>query len=200
MSLSLIVARIAASVRRATGRRRWLRWLPTVAAATVLVLAVTAHERRLDDRIAAWGPSTEAWVAATDLRPGDALVVSPRSVPHALRPPSALDIGVDTTALTARRHVGRGEIVTVDDVAAPGDALIPGDWRVVPVRERVPSGGQPGERVDVAAEGVVLVTDAVIVALVDEVTTVAVPADRSALVSQAGDYGVTLLRSASADD
>jgi hypothetical protein len=197
MSLSLTIGRFTNAHRRLVARHPWLRWFPSLIAAIGLVSAVDAHQSRLDDEMRSWGETAEVWVAAADLAPGDPMRAVLRDVPRALVPETALDTGLEPASHRVRQHVGGGELMTDADVVG-GDgpiALVPQGWRAVPVRERPASGAAVGDRVDLAAEGLVLVEGGIVIDRFDDVTLVAVPLEQAALVAFADASGVTLLRS-----
>ena len=134
-----------------------------------------------------------------NLAPGERPLASRRDAPLAIVPPTAVAGADELSGRRVLRRVGVGEIITDDDLVdrAGPLGLVPHEWRAVPVRERVPSGASAGERVDVAHDGLVVAHDAVVVERIDDVTLLAVPADRAATVALAGTDGVTLLRSPS---
>ena len=199
MSLTRLLGRTTSAASRAAGRRRWLRWLPSIALAIALVLAAHSFERRVDTERRSWGDTVAVWVAAVDLAPGDRPLASRRNAPLALVPPTAVGGADELSSRRVRHRVGVGEIITDDDLVdrAGPLALVPDEWRAVPVRERVPSGASVGERVDIAHDGLVVARNAVVVERIDDVTLLAVPADRAAAVALAGTDGITLLRSPS---
>ena len=106
-------------------------------------------------------------------------------VPVAVVPPTALPADALISGRQVRRGVGVGEILTSADVVDGTGPLarLPDGWRAVPVREGVASGAAPGERVDVASEGLVLVADAIVLERRDGVTLVAVPGDLAATIA-----------------
>lgn len=129
-----------------------------------------------------WGDTTAVLVATSPLRPGDALIgVEPASWPVALVPEGALDVlDADTVA---RRHVSRGEVLTVDDVGNGGgpSGLIPVGWSAV----HVPAGGDQRRLVTIGDAVTLIVArrtlaSGVVVAVGDESVAVAVPDDRVA--------------------
>lgn len=193
MSLTFHAGQATAAARRLTARRPWLRWLPTLVLATCLVLAVHAHQTRLDAQVRAWGDTAEVWVAETDHAPGDPLRTTRRRVPVGAAPGAAVD-EVDGGA-HARQRLVAGEIVTDADVTPAGAlGLLPDGWRAVAIVERPASGADVGDRVDVTTEGLVLVDGGIVVDRFDDVTLVGVPGEAAPLVALADTTGVALLR------
>jgi hypothetical protein len=133
-------------------------------------------------------------MASDDAGPGDAIVAREVAVPQALVPAGAID---GTTGHTARRRIGAGQVLTeLDVVGGPAPlGLVPAGWRAVPIVESPTSGASVGDTVDVASDGVVIAERALVVGHHDDVTLVAVPADRAPLVPLAASSGsITLLR------
>ncbi len=185
-----IVARSAVAVRRAVARhRRWYR-------VAVLAVAVGAAATTLDalDAVdaarAEWGRTRDVLVATTTVSPGEPLAVEVRSVPEALVPAAAIGPDHGTDRLVARQRLTPGEIVTEADVAPEGPlGLVPPGWVAVAVVESPASGAAPGERVQLASEGVIINDTALVVGHTDAATLVAVPEAGAALVPLAAATG-----------
>ena len=194
MSLILVVGRETARVRRLVARRPWLRWIPITACALGFTASVISHRDDVERARAAWGDQVEVWVADAELEPGRPVAARPRHMPTAVVPSGAVD--ADPNGATARQRVGPGEIVTAADLTrgSPPGSLMPDGWLAVPVDESTPSGAEIGDQVQLAADGMTIADDAIVVAMVDAVPLVAVPADQAPMVALANESGVTLLR------
>jgi len=194
MSLIMVVGRQTTRVRRLVARRPWLRWVPITVCALGFTASVVSHRDDVERARDAWGDQVEVWVADAELDPGRPVVARSRRMPLAVVPAGAVDD--DPDGAIARQRVGPGEIITATDLArgSPPGSLMPNGWLAVPVDESTPAGAQVGDRVRLAADGVTIADDAIVVAMVDEVPLVAVPADLAPLVALANDSGVTLLR------
>lgn len=174
--------------------RSWVARHPRLYWSAVVVLALVAagnlHSRtqRLDDATRAWGESVTAWVATADLAPGDPVTARAVAFPSALTGPGRL--ARDPTGLVAVQHIGVGDVVRVSDVGRSGLDLLPGPWRGVSITvEGTALELLPGTRVDVVAAGVLLVGDAVVVAVADGAVTVGVPAEAAPAVADADQRG-----------
>lgn len=185
-----------ARVRRVLARRPWLYWLAIGALATGTYVAVGNHARRHDAARDRWGRTSPVLITHMPVAPGEPLADSVRRTewPEALAPPGAvMELEPGTVA---RQHIGAGEAVTDADVA-PGEgplALVPAGWAAVPIVESPPSGAAVGERVRVAAEGVIVAADGLVVGTVaPDVTLVAVPEADAAVVSAAVEGGALVL-------
>lgn len=182
----------AVAGRRLLAKRPWLYWVVVAAAALGVAASMLERSDRIDDARDAWGETTTVWVATRSLAPGDGVLAEAREVPAAVAPPQHV-ISVD--GLTTRQHVGPGEIITERDVAAGTgpQAITPPGWLAVPIVESPASGAAIGDRVQVASDGLVISTDALVVGLHDDVTVLAVPAHEAALVPAAAAAGTATL-------
>ena len=88
-----------------------------------------------------------------------------------------------------------GEVLVDADVVAASNpaALVPPGWRAVAVAEPVPSGARVGDRVEVAAGGLRLSEDGVVVASADGAVVVAVPLAVAPMVAHASATGDAVL-------
>lgn len=180
------------AVRRLVARRPWIQWLVIAAVAIGLAASVADAMARVDAERAAWGSSVTVWVAAHDISPGEPIAVEALEVPEAVRPVGAAD---DPAGAVARQVIGRGEIVTEVDIVDSDGSLAPPGWVIAPVRESLPSGAGLGDRVQVASDGFVIASDALVVGFVDDVALVAAPAEVAALLPAASvTTSVALLR------
>lgn len=187
------------AVRRLLARRPWIYWLVVSAAALATAIAVQHRIAAVDEARRAWGDAREVLIARRDTRPGELLDVEIREVPVALIPTAALNDPTDGR-LIARQDVAAGQIVTAPDVGRDGAdgpaALLPDGWAAVPIVESPPLGAAVGARVQIAGDGVVLATDAIVVGYHDDVTLIAVPAAVAPMVAagaQSGGVAVLLL-------
>lgn len=187
------------AVRRLLARRPWIYWLVVSAAALTTAIAVQHRIAAVDEARRAWGDARQVLIARRDTRPGELLDVEIREVPVALIPTAALNDPTDGR-LIARQDVAAGQIVTAPDVGRDGAdgpaALLPDGWAAVPIVESPPLGAAVGARVQIAGDGVVLATDAIVVGYHDDVTLIAVPAAVAPMVAagaQSGGVAVLLL-------
>ncbi len=180
------IPHVAVSIRRILVRRRWIYWLIVVAVALVSAAEVRAQLVEVESERARWGDTRVVLVAARDVSPGEFLstAVLSRKVPVAMIPESAVS---DVANQIARQRVAAGEVITSADVAAGGgpQTLVPAGWLAVAIVESPPSGAAIGDRVQVASDGVVISTDALVVGFVDDATLVAAPADEAPLLPAA---------------
>ena len=184
---------LAVHIRSYLARHRRVHWCLVAGLALVAGAAVLQHGQRLDRERAAWGSRVEVWVADRTLEPGDTLVGRAVLVPQAVVPSGALTTAPPPGAIAAQR-VAAGEVVTAFDVAGGADELVPAGWRSVAVavdeRSLVV---EVGDRVDVAADGVLLAPDGRVVAVGDASVAVAVPAEVAAAVAVAALDGRAVL-------
>jgi hypothetical protein len=191
-----ITSRSAVAVRRAVARHRW--WYRAAVLATAVGAAATTLDRldSVDAARAEWGRTRDVLVATSAAAAGDPLTVEVRAVPAAVVPAAAVDPADGAERLVARQRVTAGEIVTEADVAPDGPlGLVPRGWVAVAVVESPPSGAAPGERVQLASDGMIINDTAVVVGHTDDATLVAVPEAGAALVPLAAATGsLALLR------
>jgi hypothetical protein len=191
---------IVARARHELARRPWIHWCLVAGLSTAAASSVASALAGVERARASWGTTVDVLVATVPVSPGMPLAgaVEARSVPVALVPDAAVDAVdlVDGDAV-ARQHLAVGEMVTAADVApASGPlALAPRGTRVVTVVAQVPTPAVVGDRVAIAAGGVELVDEAVVVGHIDGAVLVAVRSDRAATVAAAADAptGVALL-------
>ena len=96
----------------------------------------------------------------------------------------------------ARQRIAAGEVITAPDVSERDGprALVPEGWLAVAIVESPSSGAGIGDRVQIASEGTVISSDAVVIGFVDDATLVAAPADEAPLLpAAAAAGGVALL-------
>lgn len=203
-------------MRRPTPSRNLVLALPSRRTVTVVALALLAAglvwqvTARASDAAESLGTTTPAWVAESDLRPGDVIAagdVTRRDRPVAFVPDDALDD--DPIGLTVRSGIASGEVVVAERVAEHGTgpaALIPSGWRGVALTPfDAPPPLEAGNVVDVvvsldpafgSSEGGGVLVDAAVVVHVDEsgsTITVAVPDSRVPAVAAAQMAGAVTL-------
>jgi pilus assembly protein CpaB len=198
-------------------RRAFASPLAWWASASIVALVAAAQVGRLDDeasaRRAAWGAASVVVVAVHELAPGEVIAASDVLVdrwPDAVLPDGA--VGEPPVGRTVTATILAGEAVVARRLAPEGlggvAALVPDGMRAV----AVPSAGglgveapplAVGDRVDVLATVDVLdadvaptgavATDAVVVAVGETSTTVAVPATDVEAVAYAVARGTVTL-------
>jgi len=186
------VSTIIISIRCVLVRRPWIQWMLIVVVATAIAASVHGRLQRVDAERHSWGATSTVLVATGPIEVGDALRVERRDIPLAMIPPGAIG---QADGVIARQRIGVGEIVTdVDVVADAGpQAMTPDGWLAVPVVESPRSGAVIGDRVQVASDGFVVSTEAIVVGGFDEVTLLAVPAGEAPLLPAAATAGTLTL-------
>lgn len=185
-----------ARVRHHLARRPWLYWVAVAVVAAIAGLTVADAAERVDAARRSWGEDRTVLVAARDGSPGEpvAELASVEVRPGPAVPDGALPTPAPEGAVL-RQHVRAGEVLVDADVvptAAPA-ALVPEGWRAVAVAEPVSTGTAIGDRVEVAAGGVVISPDGVVVGRVEGAVLVAVPSDVAATVAHAATTGEATL-------
>lgn len=142
------------------------------------------------------GPRTEVAVVARPVRAGTALV--PADVRTIRFPASAVPEGEPATApvgLTARVDLVPGEVVLASRLGPRGiAALLPAGARALAVPRAAGTPPlEPGQQVDLLADGGVIVSAASVLAIDDSGTTVAVPEAAAPHVAQAIAAGAVAL-------
>ena len=192
-----IVYRTTVGVRRVLTRRPWVYWVVVVALAALLAASTQANlteVRRVRD---SWGDSTTVWVATSDIAPGQPVAgrVTLRQFATAMVPEDAV-VAAEILGV-ARQQISPGEVITTFDLTAKDDqlALVPAGWVAVVVSESPRSGAAVGSKVRLAADGVVIAGEALVIGDVDGATLVAVPEAVAPLVPVAAASGaLSLLR------
>ncbi|MEX0846689.1 MAG: hypothetical protein WD023_02840 [Ilumatobacteraceae bacterium] len=176
---------LAVHIRSYLARHRRVHWCLVALLAIAAGTLVLQQGQQLERARASWGASTVVWVADLGVGPGEPLALRAVTVPRAVVPADALAAAPPPGAIAAQQ-VTAGEIVTTVDVAGgPGD-LVPSGWRSVAIAVDERSlAVAVGDRVDIAADGVVLAADGRVVSVGDAAVAVAVPADVAAVVAAA---------------
>ena len=192
-----IVYRSTVGVRRVLTRRPWLYWIVVSALAILLAVAAQANLTEVRRARDSWGDITTVWVATAHIAPGEPVSghVTLRSFPNAMVPEHAV-VGDAVNGL-ARQRISLGEVVTTADLTAADDqlSLVPAGWLAVVVTESPRSGAAVGSSVRLAADGVIIADQALVIGDVDGATLVAVPEVVAPLVPLAAASGtLTLLR------
>lgn len=185
---------VAASARLFLARRPWVYWTLVAAFAAILAMAVHLRLSAIDTARASWGSTRSVLVADRAMMPGDPLSVSPSERPLAAIPQGALSAIPDGARV--RQRIAAGEVlvdVDITPVAGPAGRADP-DTVVVAVADPLARAVTIGTRVQVAADGLLLATDATIVELVDEIIYIAVePRAAPAIAAAAQANLVSLL-------
>ncbi|MFV0306927.1 MAG: hypothetical protein ACK5OX_04210 [Desertimonas sp.] len=185
-----------ARVRHQLARRPWLYWAAVAALAVAAGVTVSDAVGRVDDARRAWGDDDTVLVAGRDGAPGDLVreLASSEARPAPMIPDGALR-EAPTPDAVMRQHVRAGEVLVDADVVATAEpaALVPEGWRAVAIGEPVPSGAIVGDHVEVAAGGVVLSAEGVVVGRSDGSVLVAVPRNAAATVAHAATIGEAVL-------
>ena len=180
-------------LQRDTRRQR----IASVTLAAVAALAFLLVLLDLRATSAALGTRTTAYVAASELRPGDTITTAQVRVvehPSSFLPPTALH--ASPVGKTARQHIAPGEHLTSTNVHEQADDHVPHGWRVVAVTARAALPPlTAGAHVDVIARAEVLVSGAVVVSVqIDgRSAMVAVPASAAAVVATEAALGEATL-------
>jgi len=188
---------VAVRWRRLVARRPWIYWV--VIAGLACTGAASVHQRieNLEAARRQWGDTRRVLIAAVDVNAGAPIVADVVDVPLVLVPSGALDPDDAGSAIIARHALRPGDVLTDLDVGRAGTAgplaLVPEGWLAVAVIESPASGAQPGDRVVVASEGVVLAPEAIVIGHHDEATLVAVPAVIAPLLPAAAAEGALAL-------
>jgi Flp pilus assembly protein CpaB len=178
----------AVAARRLLARRPWLYWAAVVAVAAATSAAVRSHAAGIDRAIAEWGATRPVLVTRVALSPGDPVVGDWREYPESLIPDTALT-PADGQRL-ARHHLDPGEIITVGDTVGGGPlARLPDGWLAVAVIESPPSGAGPGDRVQLASDGITLAGEAIVIGTAADATLIGVPSEIAPLVPLAAQQG-----------
>jgi hypothetical protein len=179
---------LLAHVRSWVARHPRVYWTVVIGLALVTAVQLRTRAQQLDTATRAWGDTVTVWVATADLAPGDPVSAQAVAYPSALTAPGRLDR--DPVGLVALQHIGIGDVVRMVDVGRSGLDLLPREWRGVSITvDSAALALAPGTRVDVVAVGVLVVGDAVVVAVADGTVTVGVPADAAPAVADAAQHG-----------
>jgi hypothetical protein len=180
-------------VRLMVARHPWTYWLVIAVMAGAVGLGAAKALAGVDAARRSWGEQQTVWMASTATEPGQPIVAARRNVPRAVVPSAAV-VEAPTGAL-ARQHIGFGEIITDNDVAAVGSAgLVPDGWVAFPVPAAVEHFAT-GDHLNVYS-GDQLVAAGVVVDHGESDLMVAIPADAapvmaSALLAGAVTLGLT---------
>lgn len=181
--------RPTARLRVAIARHPWIHWTVVGTLAAGAALAVRAEMASVGEQRAAWGTAREVLVADGDLEPGEPLRTRWRTLPAPAVPAAAVT-DVPDGAL-ARQHVADGEVVVdVDLIDRSGPAAhAPDGTVVVAVVDPLMRDAAVGDRVRVAADGMIVARHGLIVHVADDVAFVAVDPDEAAAVTAAARDG-----------
>ncbi len=178
---------VVTRLRRAVARRPTLFWLLVVVVASTGALAAAQAVGALEAERERWGKPVDVFVTERPVDTGTRLadVTRVRSIPLALAPD--FPVAELQPGAVAMHPLGAGEILSAVDVSGTAGAreLAPSSSQIVAMIEAVPSGARIGQRGAVAADGVVLTTDAVVVGTFGEATLLAVRNDDAPAVAAA---------------
>jgi SAF domain len=114
-------------VRLMVARHPSIYWSAIAVTAGVVALGTASALSGVDTARRSWGRQETVWVATASIEPGELITATSRDVPAAVVPVGAIHDAPE--GMTARQHLGEGEMVTSSDVAADGSAgLIPDGW------------------------------------------------------------------------
>ena len=184
---------VVARARHFLARNPWVYWAIVLSFAAVVAVTIHHQLSRLDHARQEWDETRTVLVADDDLRPGDSIRASNIGLPQAAIPESALEAIPNGSQL--RQHVAAGEVLVVADVTeVPGPAARadPGTV-VVGLIDPLSRGVVIGLSVHVAAEGIVLASDATVVETIDDVVFVAVAVREAPAVAAAAHSGLATL-------
>lgn len=118
---------LLARARMIIAMHPWIHWLLVGVAALGVAVGTGRAITGVDAARRSWGEQQTVWIVTTAVEPGDTIAADRREMPRAMVPAStAVD---DPSGEVARQHLGVGEIVTVADVGASGQAsLVPSGW------------------------------------------------------------------------
>ncbi len=181
---------IGARVRWFVARHRWVRWLTAAGLAAIVAGSLLVHAAGVEEARRTWSEHDVVLVADGAHDPGDPLRTTQRRLPLAAIPPSALVVDHDRPAVPARlarQRIADGEIVVEADVAVPtGPAALADDGTVTVAIDDVLVPTAPiGAHVAIAAEGITIAGDGIVVAEREGVVFVAVAAEAAPLVAHA---------------
>jgi hypothetical protein len=176
-------------------RHQKLRRRTITALVAISVLAYVVASFNTYNRQRQLGEITSVFVASQNLEPGDVIdgaTFSIRRIPRTFVAPSALRAITDD--MVVQQRVAAGDVLSFTNVGAsstPTDRL-PQDFRAVAIALRtVLPNMQPGNTVDVIANGVLLAADGLVLYVLPESNTVvvAVPSAVSPAVASAAAIG-----------
>jgi len=161
--------------------------------AASIALVVRDQLGAIDDARNSWGRTRRVVVADVALEPGGVVEVTEVDRPAAMIPDGALtEWPVDAML---RQRVAAGEVLVDLDLATlPGPAALaePGT-AVVALSDPLTRNLTIGLEVQIAADGLLIAEDGVVVDLVDDVVFVAVPTSDAATVAAAAHAGLASL-------
>lgn len=188
-----------AAIRRLLTRRPWLYWCAVCCLAAALATAARSNLAEVGRARDSWGETTHVWVATAHIEPGDALadLVERRFVARAMVPDQAVPTSSAQPAGRARQRISPGEIITIVDITSTDDdlALVPIGWLAVVIDESPRSGAAVGSAVQLAADGIIVAKEALVIGDVNGSTLLAVPEAIAPLIPVAAALGtLTVLR------
>jgi hypothetical protein len=184
---------VAARARLVIARRPWIYWSLVACLAAVAGLTVLAQVSALERARLEWGTTRAVLVADRSAGPGDEVAWRRVELPVAALPPGAVERWPDGGRL--RQRIGEGEVLTEVDLASVAGPAGRADAGTVVVALSDPLSHSIGIglRVQVAADGLIVADDAVVVDVADDVTFVAVERRDAATVAAAAQQGLAVL-------
>jgi len=184
---------VAARARLVLARRPWIYWAVVATLSIAAAGAVHAEMSSIDTERNSWGTTRSVLVARRQLEPSDPIEADLVALPIAALPNAALTqlpVGAEM-----RQRVAAGEVLTELDVASRGGpaALAEPGTAVVALSDPLARGVVAGLHVQVAAEGLVVATAAVVTGVVDDVIFVAVSEVEAPTVAAAAQQGIASL-------
>lgn len=183
---------LALTGRRLVARARWVYWLVVAGCAAIAALAMMRAVHAAEVEARAWGSPVAVVLATGDVPVGERFAgrVAVVELPAPAVPPGALrELAELPPTAVALQRVGVGEIVVTHDVVPSGApaALVPDGWLAVPIIEQAQSGVVVGDRVAIAADGLLLASHGQVVGIRPEsnVVVVALPEPVAATAAEA---------------
>lgn len=184
---------VAARARLVLARRPWIYWSLVATLAVLAAGAVRSEMSSIAAERDAWGTTRLVLVAQRQLEPGDPVAADLVALPIAALPQDAL--GDQPAGAVVRQRVASGAVLTELDVTTrTGPATLAEPGRVViALSDPLARDVEPGLRVHVAADGLLLAEDAAVTGTVDDVVFVAVTGAEAPIVAAAAQQGIASL-------
>lgn len=180
----LTPARLGPRVRLFLARRPWVRWMCVAAIAGLAAFVVHDRMSGIDAARREWAERVSVPIATEAAAPGAPVTWAWRELPAIAVPDGVADV---PDRASARRHIGRGEIIVAADLEAgpgPAGAADAGEV-VVPISDPLVTDPEVGVAVAVYSDGLVLAPAARIVHTDVDVVFVAVDASEAPIVAAA---------------
>jgi len=194
--------RAISTVRGLLARHRWMYWLLITVLTIVVISSALEPGRRAEREQARWGTTTPVVIVTRAVAAGqDVEAVEIRDYPLAVVPDDHLNpAAIGEAPMVARHPLGSGQVLTraaITDHRSPIALARPGDViaAVTTTTATTGLGLIAGDRVMVASDGIVIVDEALVVAVDADSVLLSVPTPLGALVTAAESSlgGVALL-------